>query len=83
MPNIDIDLDVEDFLFHCSKRDIQNVIKCLRSDGYLEEEPVLMIKRGIWETEFSKKLDSLKERYFSIENQDMKTLEYIFNKYNM
>jgi hypothetical protein len=81
MPSIYVDLDVSEFLSDCNQYEIQNLIKYLREDGYLSEEEI-EIKRGIWESDFTEKLERLKERYYSISTDDMNILEQIFKKYN-
>ena len=87
MPNIDIEID--DFLWSCSKYDIKELINALVKDGNLPKEvlnPQGEVKEtitfnGRGETEFSEKLDKLKEKYYSISNEDEEVLNKIFQKY--
>lgn len=82
MAYIDINIDVNDFLNQCSKREIEQIVLSLRKDNIIQEE-IIEEKRGIWEIEFSNKLNLLKDKYFSIANEDLEVLNLIFKKYNL
>lgn len=87
MPNVDIDID--DFLWSCSKYDINELIKALVEDGHLPKEVINsegevkeeLNRKGKGEIEFSEKLDSLKNKYYSISQDDEEYLNRIFAKY--
>jgi hypothetical protein len=87
MPNIDIEID--DFLWSCSKYDIKELITALVEDGHLPkvvlnnqgEVKEELITKGRGETEFSEKLDKLKEKYYSLNQEEEKFFDSLFLKY--
>jgi predicted transcriptional regulator len=90
MPYIDLDIEVYEFVRACSKRDIKELIKELVDEGHLPKEiynekgevKKEMIRRTSSEIEFSNNLDKLKEKYFSLSQEEELFLTKIFNKYN-
>jgi len=87
MPSVDIDID--DFLWSCSKYDIKELINALVEDGHLPKgvlNPQGEVKeelnsKGGGETEFSEKLDKLKEKYYSLNQEEEKFFDGLFLKY--
>jgi uncharacterized protein YjaG (DUF416 family) len=90
MPYIDLDIEVYEFVRACSKRDIKELIKELVEEEHLPKEiynekgevKKEMIRRTSSEIEFSNNLDKLKEKYFSLSQEEELFLTKIFNKYN-
>ena len=87
---IDIDIEIYEFVRACSKRDIKELIKELVDEEHLPKEiynekgevKKEMIRRTSSEIEFSNNLDKLKEKYFSLNQEEELFLTKIFNKYN-
>lgn len=87
MPSIDIEVD--EFVWSCSKYDIKELIKVLVENDHLPKElynkkgevKSEMIRKTANEIEFSEKLDLLKGKYFSLSQEDELTLQTIINKY--
>lgn len=87
MPSVDIDID--DFLWNCSKYDIKELINALVESGHLPKEVVNLkgeVKeeitlKGRGETEFSEKLDLLKTKYYSLTQEEEEFFESVFKKY--
>jgi hypothetical protein len=87
MPSVDIDID--DFLWNCSKYDIKELINALVDGGHLPKEVVNLkgeVKeevtfKGRGESEFSEKLDKLKEKYYSLNQEEEKFFDGLFLKY--
>jgi hypothetical protein len=42
--DVDLDIDVDDFLSECSKREIKEIIDALIEDGHLEKHPLIPAK---------------------------------------
>lgn len=89
MPYIDIDIEVYEFVRSCSKSEIKELIEELIENDYLPKDVInkkgdvkkeMSHKTGS-EIEFSKKLDKLKEKYFSLSQEEELSLQNIFNKY--
>jgi hypothetical protein len=90
MPYIDLDIEVYEFVRACSKRDIKELIKELVDEGHLPKDLYYengevkkeMSRKTASEIEFSNNLDKLKEKYFSLSQEEELFLTKIFNKYN-
>jgi len=80
---VDVDVDVDDFLSSCNKREINDLIEALVEDGHLPKSVLNKNdqKEGRLESQFSFKVDKLKEKYYSISKEDEEVLENIFKKY--
>jgi hypothetical protein len=89
MPNLDLDIEVYEFVRACSHRDIKELIKELIEDGHLPKDIYDAkgeIKKEInrktsSEIDFEDKLDKLKTKYYSLTKEDEETLDKIFKKY--
>ena len=87
MPSVDIDID--DFLWSCSKYDIKDLIRLLVEDGHLPKEVINskgdikeeITKKGKGESEFSEKIDLLKNKYYSLTTEEEEFMNQIFKKY--
>jgi|688.fasta_scaffold1003329_1 hypothetical protein len=80
---VDIDIDVDDFLNECDSRDIKDLIESLVEDGHLPKSVLNSPndKLGKLESDFVNKIDSLKNKYYSISQEDEEILNQIFKKY--
>ncbi len=83
MPYIDVDIEVNEFLSYCRKKDIKELIESLVVDGHLPES-VLKInednKKTFSEIEFSEKLEQLKSKYFSISTEEEEFFQSVFKR---
>lgn len=79
----DLDIDVDEFLSACSSREIKEIIKALVEDDHLPKSVLgnSNPKEGRLQSDFSNKIEMLKEKYYSISNEDEQLLENIFKKY--
>lgn len=90
MPYIDLDIEVYEFVRACTKSDIKELIKELVDEGHLPEGIYNKdgeVKKEIGrktasEIDFAENLDKLKEKYFSLSQEEELFLKTIFNKYN-
>lgn len=89
MPYIDVDIDVDEFLSYCSKRDIDDIIDALIEDEHL---PKYVSRKnnsksnkdgnfGKMESSFVEKLEGLSKKYYTLSSEDEEVLESIFKKY--
>jgi|694.fasta_scaffold106602_5 hypothetical protein len=89
MPNIDLDIEVYEFVRACSKRDIKELIKELVDEGHLPKDLYFengevkkeMSRKLSSEIDFEDKLDKLKTKYFSLNRDEEDFLEKIFRKH--
>jgi hypothetical protein len=79
----DIDIDVDEFLNECDSRDIKDLIEALVEDGHLPKSVLDSPndKLGKLESDFVNKIDSLKNKYYSLSQEDEETLNKLFQKY--
>jgi hypothetical protein len=85
MPEFDtyVDVDVDEFVSACSKREIKELIDVLIEDGHIGPYAIPGNNEniGVLEGVFIEKIDLLKEKYYRISPEDEKTLEDLFKKY--
>lgn len=89
MPYIDIDIEIYEFVRSCSQREIKELIEELIENEHLPKDVINqkgdvkkeMHRKTGSEMEFENKLDKLKEKYFSISQEDDVTLQSIIKKY--
>jgi hypothetical protein len=89
MPYIDMDIDVEDFLYACSRRDIKELIQSLVENDHLPKEVFNkngdvkedLVRRGRGEDDFSDKLEQLKTKYYSLTQEEEEFFDRVFKKY--
>ncbi len=56
---LDVDIDIDEFLSNCSKRDVDYIIQCLREDGHLDQN-VIDNKKSTKDNDWENSLDKLK-----------------------
>jgi hypothetical protein len=85
MPEFDtyVDVDVNEFVSACSKREIKELIECLVEDGHVSPTALgpVSLKLGVLETPFIEKMDELKQLYYRLSKEDEEILEKLFEKY--
>ncbi len=89
MPNLDLDIEVYEFVQACSKRDIKELIEELIEDGHLPKDiydakgevKKELNRKTSSEIDFEDKLERLKIKYYSLTKEDEEILEKIFKKY--
>jgi len=86
MPSIDIDVD--EYISSCYRRDIQELIKTLVEYDHLPSSVLDErgnvpdpIKRGHGETEFIQKLEKISEKYYSLSSEEEEFFDKLFKKY--
>ena len=85
MPEFDtyVDVDADEFVSACNKRDIKELIEALVEGGHISPSAVEDTEKniGVLEGVFIEKMDLLKEKYYRLSQEDEKTLEDLFKKY--
>jgi len=89
MPYFSMDIEIDEFLNSCDRRDIKELIVALVEDGHLPKN-VLNIEGNVkkesegvgkMEKSFKEKLETLSKVYYSLSSEDEEVLEKIFQKY--
>jgi hypothetical protein len=89
MPYIDIDIEIYEFVRSCTKREIKELIEELIENDHLPKDVINtkgdvkkeMSRKTNSELDFAEKLDKLKEKYFSLSQEEELSLNNIFNKH--
>lgn len=78
-----VDVDVDEFISACNKREIKELIEVLIEGGHINSSAVEDTEKtiGVLEGDFIEKMDLLKEKYYRLSQEDEKTLEKLFEKY--
>ncbi len=76
----DINLDVDDFINACSRRELEELIDCLVEDGYVIRG-VKDVNLSIPEIEFNQLLDKLSKNRLRLTNEEDELLKKIANRF--
>jgi hypothetical protein len=78
-----VDVDVDEFVSACSKREIKELIVALIDEGHISPSSSEDNNKniGVLESHFIEQMDGLKEKYYRLSQEDEKTLEDLFKKY--
>jgi polyhydroxyalkanoate synthesis regulator phasin len=78
-----VDVDVDEFVSACSKREIKELIDELVIHGHISKSAAKQPDKdtGVLESFFIEKIEKLKEKYYRLSQEDEKTLEDLFKKY--
>ena len=82
--DVDLDIDVDDFLSECSSKEIKELINALIEDGHLAKHPLLPgyeEKMGKMEEEFVDKLYTISSKYYSMTDDELEIINNLYNKY--
>lgn len=85
MPNLEVyvDIEVDEFVDSCSKREIKELIDYLVEEGHLSDEVIDKNnpKMGSLEMGFIENINKLKGKYYSLSSEDEGEIMKIFKKY--
>jgi len=82
--DVDVDIDVEDFIAECSNREINDLINTLAKDGHLSSKQITKASSkglSVLEEEFSNKCIELASKFHSISNEELELIENLHKKY--
>lgn len=82
--DVDLDIDVDDFLSECSNREIKELINALIEDGHLNKNPLVLdpkAKLSAAEEEYINKLHVISSKYYSMTEEELEMIDKLYNKY--
>jgi len=80
--DIDVDIEIDEFVDSCSQRDIENLLKYLSNQGYLNKFGVPdETKMTALEEQFADKLSFLSQKYHQMSIDEIEFIENLYNKY--
>ena len=77
--NVDVEVDIDEFLSSCTEREIQKLIDYLIEDGYIKNNNPKL--KNLIELEWEQTIYNLLEKRLSISNEDEETIKKISKKY--
>lgn len=80
--DIDVDIEIDEFVNSCSNRDMQILIRYLQEEGHLSNLNVKdESKMTADEIEYCKMLSALMDKYIQMSVEDLQTIHNLYNKY--
>lgn len=80
--DIDVDIEIDEFVDSCSNRDMQMLIRYLQEEGHLTKFNVKdESKMTADEIEYCKMLSTLMDKYIQMPVGDLQTIENLYTKY--
>ena len=80
--DIDVDIEIDEFVDSCSPRDMQMLIRYLQEEGHLSNLNVKdESKMTADEIEHCNMLSTLMDKYIQMSVEDLQTIENLYNKY--
>jgi hypothetical protein len=80
--DIDVDIEIDEFVDSCSNHDMRNLIRYLQESGHLSNINVKdESKMTADEIEYCKMLSALMDKYIQMPVEDLQTIENLYNKY--
>lgn len=77
-----VDVDVDEFLSACSKKEIENLIEYLIEDGYLSSRGIISkTGKSLLEEEWDEIIDNLKDKRLLISVEDEELIRQLSKKY--
>jgi hypothetical protein len=85
MADINVDIDIDDFLWGCNTREIKEVIEWLQDEGHLDNEEdqnhIPSNKQNVFDTEWYSLCDKLSRIRLQLNHEDEKIIKEILKKY--
>ena len=79
--NVDVDVDVDDFLDACSSKEIADVIDWLRENNELEEEDIDQPNYSIHELSIVESLNKIKNNLIQLSSEEEDLIKEIANRF--
>jgi len=82
--DVDVDIEIDEFVDSCSERNIKNLIMYLAQSGHLKPSLSTYIdetKMTAGEADFHDKMNILATKYHQMSVEEIDTIENIYNKY--
>ena len=80
--DIDVDIEIDEFVDSCSERDLQMLIRYLQEAGYLDKSNIRdESKMTSNEIEFRDKMSLLSDKFYQMTIEEAELIENLYNKY--
>jgi len=80
--DVDVDIEIDEFVDSCSERDLQMLIRYLQEEGYLDKSNIRdESKMTSNEIEFRDKMSLLSDKFYQMTIEEAELIENLYNKY--
>lgn len=80
--DVDVDIEIDEFVDSCNERDMKNLIRYLQEEGYLGKFNIKdETKMTANEIEFREKMLLLSDKFYQMTLDDAEFIENLYNKY--
>jgi ribosomal protein S8 len=80
--DIDVDIEIDEFVDSCNDRDIKNLLRYLSEEGYLNKFNIKdETKMSANEIQFRDKMSLLSDKYYQMSVEETELIENLYNKY--
>jgi ribosomal protein S8 len=80
--DVDVDIEIDEFVDSCNDRDIKNLLRYLSEEGYLNEFNIKdETKMSANEIQFRDKMSLLSDKYYQMSVEETELIENLYNKY--
>jgi hypothetical protein len=76
----EVEINADEFISYCTKKEIQELISCLSRKGYISGDTMLNEKCSIFEKDYIENCIKLSSSYYQLTNEDCETIKKIANK---
>jgi hypothetical protein len=80
--DVDVDIEIDEFVDSCSERDLQMLIRYLQEEGYLGKFNIKDESKMTGnEIEFRDKMSLLSDKFYQMTIEELEFIETLYNKY--
>jgi hypothetical protein len=80
--DVDVDIEIDEFVDSCSERELQMLVRYLQEVGYLDKSNIRdESKMTSNEIEFRDKMSLLSDKFYQMTIEDAEILEKLYEKY--
>jgi hypothetical protein len=79
--DVDVDIDVEEFIEHCSKEDVEEIISLLVDGGDILPSAVPTRNANFHDERWSENLEKLRLNRLSLTNEEIELIEKIATRF--
>ena len=80
--DVDVDIEIDEFVDSCSEKDLHMLIRYLQEAGYLDKSNIRdESKMTSNEIEFRDKMSLLSDKFYQMTIEEAELIENLYNKY--
>ena len=80
--DVDVDIEIDEFVDSCSEKELQMLVRYLQKEGYLDKSNIRdESKMTSSEIEFRDKMSLLSDKFYQMTIEDTELIEDLYKKY--